>query len=102
MVCWSASTTGASADWRHAWQAALSSEARLLAATATAKPAASPPPPHTPLPQHSNEEHAELEGRLLAAVAAARQGDWAALQREMEAAQKVGGQALGWGLGMGP
>lgn len=39
--------------------------------------------------QHSEKEHAELEGMLIAAVLAAREGDVPALLREMEGAQKA-------------
>jgi len=47
----------------------------------------------TPSPdlQHSNHEHAELEGKLVAAVLASREGDWAGLAQQMGDAQKVGG-----------
>lgn len=64
-------------------------------ASAAASMRASAPLPAA-CPQHSNEEHAELEARLLAAVAAARQGDWAALQREMEAANKASAGRCGF------
>ncbi|KAI7838396.1 hypothetical protein COHA_007853 [Chlorella ohadii] len=39
--------------------------------------------------EHSNHEHAELEGKLVAAVLASREGDWAGLAQQMGDAQKA-------------
>lgn len=39
--------------------------------------------------QHSSREHAELEGKLVAAVLAGREGDWAGMAQQMGEAQHV-------------
>ncbi|PRW57609.1 hemerythrin isoform A [Chlorella sorokiniana] len=39
--------------------------------------------------EHSNREHAELEGKLVAAVLAGREGDWTGMAQQMGEAEKA-------------